>query len=646
MSRSEASTLVRAAIALGLALLSACVAPSQLEQQCRFDSDCQAGLVCANGFCRVKCRTDRDCIPIGGACVPSADPEITLCLWPSSPKLCNYNTDCKGTAVCVPDGWCAPECRVDTDCSALSADARCGANRLCYLANFGSTCGPSLSSCAGSCVDLQHNAAHCGACDHACAEGERCAEGVCAVECNPPTTKCDGRCVDTNNDGQHCGGCGAVCSSGQLCLSGRCASACSSGERCGEQCVDVMSDAAHCGGCDRACPARDGARATCASATCGNECLLGRGDCDNNRENGCETDLRTSSSRCGSCTNACTGATHCVQGECVASDILARWSFDGDGLDFVGGYNLQLTNASFAPGIAGPSLSFDGTGTQTATRSSSDAVFDLTMPMFTLSVWVYFNPGAPRPQVILEKLTGSGGPGWSLSRTETGMISFWSNGAVLSARVGAVANGEWHNIMVSRSPTRMDVRVDGSSVVSSGNAPGAMVASSNPLLIGRRNSGDARGLFLDGRVDEIELRDVEIGVEPAWYFVAQRYRPYLCANATPITSNGAFNATMPATDGTYFSGSCQIGSDYAQRVYSIVVPAGRSVTIDTCGSRIATLLFAHSSCNDSEVACSDDSCGSQSSITLPTLRTELRYFVIVASQDFTGGPYVLNVRGL
>ena len=33
-----------------------------LGPQCTFNSDCAIGLVCAGGYCRAECRTDRDCV--------------------------------------------------------------------------------------------------------------------------------------------------------------------------------------------------------------------------------------------------------------------------------------------------------------------------------------------------------------------------------------------------------------------------------------------------------------------------------------------------------------------------------------------------------------------------------------------------------
>ena len=61
----------------------------------------------------------------------------------------------------------------------------------------GPVCPPGSSDCGDGCVDLQTNAAHCGRCDHACGEAERCVEGVCMACACAEGELCvaGGRCV-------------------------------------------------------------------------------------------------------------------------------------------------------------------------------------------------------------------------------------------------------------------------------------------------------------------------------------------------------------------------------------------------------------------------------------------------------------------
>ena len=49
--------------------------------------------------------------------------------------------------------------------------------------DLGPTCSPGQTLCAGACVELQRDPLHCGACETACAAGEVCDAGRCALRC-------------------------------------------------------------------------------------------------------------------------------------------------------------------------------------------------------------------------------------------------------------------------------------------------------------------------------------------------------------------------------------------------------------------------------------------------------------------------------
>lgn len=55
----------------------------------------------------------------------------------------------------------------------------------------------------------------------------------------------------------------------------------------------------------------------CVGTTCILSCSNGRGDCDANSGNGCETLLSSDSSNCGACNNACNVGYNCSEGACV-----------------------------------------------------------------------------------------------------------------------------------------------------------------------------------------------------------------------------------------------------------------------------------------------------------------------------------------
>jgi hypothetical protein len=60
--------------------------------------------------------------------------------------------------------------------------------------------------------------------------------------------------------------------------------------------------------------------AACAGGACAvGQCQTDFADCNQNPADGCEVNLRTSNSHCGTCGNACPGGTSCFDGSCLAA---------------------------------------------------------------------------------------------------------------------------------------------------------------------------------------------------------------------------------------------------------------------------------------------------------------------------------------
>src|SRR5450755_871627 len=77
----------------------------------------------------------------------------------------------------------------------------------------------------------------------------------------------------------------------------------------GDGCETLLDSEAHCGGCGVACT-NDHGSTSCAAdadaaAACAPVCAAGFADCDLDPSNGCETNLNTDSTHCGSCDLAC-----------------------------------------------------------------------------------------------------------------------------------------------------------------------------------------------------------------------------------------------------------------------------------------------------------------------------------------------------
>ena len=241
----------------------------------------------------------------------------------------------------------------------------------------GPACDPGRTLCAGVCVDTAMEPTHCGACGRACEGGQRCEMGACVTACESPRQRCGTACVDPQTDVSNCGACGRACMAGAnatarceagvcgltcatgfgdcdgdaangcetnlaeslancgrcgavcpggsfaVCAMGACATRCMPGQTlCGETCADILSSQEHCGACGNRCGTAPNATGRCSLGACALTCATGFGDCDRDPGNGCETDLRTSTSHCGACGTACAappgGAPSCAAGVCGA----------------------------------------------------------------------------------------------------------------------------------------------------------------------------------------------------------------------------------------------------------------------------------------------------------------------------------------
>jgi len=121
--------------------------------------------------------------------------------------------------------------------------------------------------CGGTCVALDSDPAHCGACGNACGALQVCDGGACA--CAPDVAACGGACADLRIDPQNCGTCGTRCGTSTVCdgASGCIApAACLAPQTvCGGSCVDLGASPSHCGACGHACAAGE----ACIAGACG-----------------------------------------------------------------------------------------------------------------------------------------------------------------------------------------------------------------------------------------------------------------------------------------------------------------------------------------------------------------------------------------
>lgn len=192
-------------------------------------------------------------------------------------------------------------------------------------------CPPDLAACGGSCVDLIDDRDHCGACGAACADGEACRGGMCAVACPRGQSACEVGgatiCVSTESDPMNCGDCGVSCPAGQVCSVGACAASCAAGlTACtladgSTACATLNTDAAHCGGCGNRCAPSE----SCTGGTCGVVCPMGQMACG-----GLCVDLANDDANCGGCGTACGASETCRASGCVT--VCPPGAMDCDGI--------------------------------------------------------------------------------------------------------------------------------------------------------------------------------------------------------------------------------------------------------------------------------------------------------------------------
>ncbi len=327
---------------------------------CTADGTCDAGLV---QYCPVT-----ECPDPYATCASSRFAcDVNLLNDPLNCGGCGfscYNNSGSATYACI-EGKCTFACAEGwADCNNLPDDdceTKLGTNGACAacgdvcpdpakpcIARQGAPsqcgCDPGQTYCdqQRACVDTQSDDQDCGSCGTTCtptlSDGGTlppnvylgCQNGVCGhPKCESGWADCDGK---SNNGCEtnlllptSCGACTTVCAPGQSCRSvnGRPTCVCPPGrELCGDTCVDLATSTSNCGTCGNNCAFAKpfaGGRPHCAYGSCRYECLLGRGDCNGDPSDGCETNLNADPRNCGVCGNACdmAGGQPCIAGRCA-----------------------------------------------------------------------------------------------------------------------------------------------------------------------------------------------------------------------------------------------------------------------------------------------------------------------------------------
>jgi len=324
-------------------------------------ASCNAGYENCNSLpadgCEININTNvNNCGSCGNVCnLPNAN---EIC----SAGTCQVGTCSSGYEDC--NGLPADGCEINTNTNVNNCG---GCGNVCDLPNanescIGGTC--LISSCntgyrdcnstaADGCeVNINIDVNNCGGCGAVCNlpnANETCTSGTCQIaSCNTGYRNCNGLAADgceinINTDVNNCGACGTVCNlpnASESCIGGTCQIAsCNAGYRdCNTNPADgceinINADINNCGSCGNVCNLPN-ANETCLSGTCQiSSCNTGYRDCNTSPADGCEVNINTDVSNCGSCGNVCTnnhGTTQCTNGDCDPTCIGLWGDCDGD----------------------------------------------------------------------------------------------------------------------------------------------------------------------------------------------------------------------------------------------------------------------------------------------------------------------------
>ncbi len=118
-----------------------------------------------------------------------------------------------------------------------------------------------------------------------------------------------------------------------------------------------------------------------------------------------------------------------------------------------------------------------------------------------------------------------------------------------------------------------------------------------------------------------------------------------CVSAVALCPSSFDGTTVGATaDG---SSACDVAPDGPDVWFMYVPLIDGTLTVDTCGSAFDTVLSILTGCpgeGGAELACNDNACGAQSSVSLP-VTSGVEYLIRVAGFDGAVGSFRLNVAG-
>ena len=193
----------------------------------------------------------------------------------------------------------------------------------------------------------------------------------------------------------------------------------------------------------------------------------------------------------------------------LVSGLQGYWQFENDGSDSSTAVRDLTVNTGtgFNTGLIGQAIDFTGKDQNNfASRAVDDSVFDIGSGDFSIQLWVNYQSTASE-QILAEKWTGAGGPGWTLTKLNSNAFRFHFDSAAFDSSAQSITAGEWNQVVARRTGTQFDLLFNDNSIFSQDIGAASASDVANVLLIGKRNPADNRNFSNDSFMDEVAFWD-------------------------------------------------------------------------------------------------------------------------------------------